>query len=187
MSNDDDTFFEDDEEEETLHDEDIAEDEDEEEIFEDVVDIEEIPTYDAEPVEKLVKFLADPWTLPVFIITLIGIAIILLTPPTIWAPNRYGILGVYFLLIASYVGIVFSLKTWIQAGTHRLRWAGPANIAIIVLSLVIGTIDTISWILIGVGLFPVLESPLLLLCFMVVFFAMYMLWMIQKSLDPEPR
>lgn len=184
---DDDTFFEDDEEDTPLADEDIAEEEDKEEIFEEIVDIAEIPTYEAEPGNNLVKFLADPWPLPVFIITLVGLAIVLFTPPTIWAPNRYGILGVYFLIIAAYVGIVFSLKTWLQAGTHRLRWAGPANIVIIVLSFVFGTLDTISWILTGVGLFPALDSPLLLLCFMLVFFSMYMLWMIQKSLDPEPR
>ncbi len=185
---DDDTFFEDEDADETLSAEDIAEDEEEEErILEEIVDIAEIPTYDTEPGEKLAKFLADPWTQPVFIITLIGLAIILFTPPTIWAPNRYMILGVYFLVIAAFVGIVFSLKTWTQAGTHRLRWAGPANIIVIGLSLVIGTIDTISWILTGLGLFPVLDSPLLLLCFMLVFFSMYMLWMIQKSLDPEPR
>ena len=188
MNNDDDTFFEDEDSDETLSAEDIAEDEEEEEILEEIVDIAEVRTYDdTAPGDKLTKFLADPWPLPVFIITLIGIAIVLLTPPTIWAPNRYGILGVYFLVIAAFVGIVFSLKTWVQAGTHRLRWAGPVNIIIIVLSLVIGTIDTISWILTGLGLFPVLESPLLLLCFMLVFFSMYMLWMIQKSLDPEPR
>ncbi len=188
MNNDDDTFFEDDAEDANLLDEDIAEEEDAKDLFEEVVDIKEIKTYDdAEPGEKLVKFLKDPWPLPIFIITLIGIAIILFTPPTIWDPHRYGILGVYFLVIAAFVGIVFSLKTWSQAGTHRLRWAGPVNIIIIGLSLGIGIIDTISWILTGVGLFPVLDSPLLLLCFMLVFFAMYMLWMIQKSLDPEPR
>lgn len=187
MNNEDDTFFEDDEAEETLHDEDIAEDVDEEEIFEEVVDIAEVRTYEAEPGEKLANFLKNPWPLPIFIITLIGLAIVLFTPPTIWAPNRYGILGVYFLMIAAFVGIVFSLITWSRAGTHRLRWAGPANIVIIVLSFVIGTIDTISWVLTGVGLFPVIDSPLLLLCFMLVFFSMYMLWMIQKSLDPEPR
>jgi hypothetical protein len=189
MNNDDDTFFEDEDADETLSAEDIAEDEEEEEkLLEEIVDIAEVRPYDAaEPGDKLAKFLADPWPLPVFIITLIGLAIILFTPPAIWAPNRYMILGVYFLVIAAFVGIVFSLKTWTQAGTHRLRWAGPVNIIVIVLSLVIGTIDTIRWILTGVGLFPALDSPLLLLCFMLVFFSMYMLWMIQKSLDPEPR
>ena len=186
MNKDDDTFFEDEDAEETLSAEDTAEDE-EEEILEEIVDIAEIRTYDAEPGEKLANFLKDPWPLPIFIITLIGIAIVLFTPPAIWNPHRYGILGIYFLIIAAFVGIVFSLITWSRAGTHRLRWAGPVNIIVIVLSLVIGTSDTISWILTGVGLFPALDSPLLLLCFMLVFFSMYMLWMIQKSLDPEPR
>ena len=187
MNKDDDTFFEDEDADENLSAEDIAEDEDEEEILEEIVDIAEIRTYDSEPGEKLANFLKDPWPLPIFIITLIGIAIILFTPSAIWDPHRYGILGIYFLIVAAFVGIVFSLITWSRAGTHRLRWAGPVNIIVIVLSLVIGTIDTISWILTGVGLFPALDSPLLLLCFMLVFFSMYMLWMIQKSLDPEPR
>ena len=71
MNNEDDTFFEDDEADENLSDEDIAEHEDEEEILEEIVDIAEIRTYEAEPGEKLVNFLKDPWPLPIFIIIFI--------------------------------------------------------------------------------------------------------------------
>lgn len=190
--NSDDIFFEDDdaeeEEEATFPDEDIAEDEVEEATFEDVVDFKEIRTYeDKEPGYAYANFLRDPWPPTALIITLIGLGIVLLTPSSIWAPNRYGILGVYFLISAGLVGIVFSLITWSRAGTHRLRWAGPVNIIIIVLSVVVGTADSISWILNGVSIIPVLDSSLLLLSFMLVFFSLYTLWMIQRSLDPEAR
>ncbi|MGY5872905.1 MAG: hypothetical protein RTV72_11710 [Candidatus Thorarchaeota archaeon] len=189
MNTDDDTFFEDDEEEEdaTFPDEDTAEEDEDEEDFEDVVDIKEVRSYDIDSKSSLTKFLADPWPLTVFIITVIGLGIVLLTPHSIWAPNRYGILGVFFLIVAALVGIVFSLITWQRAGTHRLRWAGPVNIIVIVLAVVVGITDTASWILTGTGMIPSLESSLILLCFMLVFFSLYMLWMIQRSLDPEPR
>ncbi len=186
----DDTFFEDEDAEEedaTFPDEDIAEDDGEEETFEEVVDFEEVRTYGEESSFGLTEFLRDPWPLTTLIITLIGLGIILLTPPAIWAPHRYGILGVYSLIAAGLVGIVFSLITWSRAGTHRLKWAGPVNIIVIALSVTVGTADTISWILNGTSIIPVLDSSLLLLSFMLVFFSLYTLWMIQRSLDPEPR
>ncbi|MFW9844907.1 MAG: hypothetical protein ACFFEV_10045 [Candidatus Thorarchaeota archaeon] len=191
MNSEDDTFFEEDEEEEDatfpdedVADEDIAEDEDEDII--DVVDT-EFRSYDEPSGSWLANFLADPWPPTVFIITVIGLGIVLLTPPDVWGPNRYGILGLFFLIVAAFAGIVFSLITWQRAGTHRLKWAGPVNIIVIVISTVVGTIDTISWITTGVGMIPLLETPLILLCFMMVFFSLYMLWMIQRSLDPEAR
>ena len=112
--NSDDIFFEDDdaeeEEESTFPDEDIAEDEVEEATFEDVVDFKEIRTYDdKEPGYAYANFLRDPWPPTALIITLIGLGIVLLTPSSIWAPNRYGILGVYFLISAGLVGIVLRL------------------------------------------------------------------------------
>jgi len=122
MTSDDNIFFEDEdieeEEDASFPDEDIAEDEDEEETFEDVVDFEEVRTYDdREPGQGYANFLKEPWPPTALIITLIGLAIVIFTPPEIWAPHRYGILGVYFLISAGLVGIVFSLITWSRAGT----------------------------------------------------------------------
>ncbi|TFG32951.1 hypothetical protein EU528_01990 [Candidatus Thorarchaeota archaeon] len=188
MNSEDDTFFEEDDEETTFPDEDIAdEDTEEDEDFEEETDFEVRSYEERDTVGWFTKFMADPWPPTVFLITIIGLGIVLFTPPAIWDPNRYGILGVFFLIVAALVGIVFSLITWSRAGTHRLKWAGPVNIAVIVLATGFGVIDTGSWILNGVGMFPELDTPLILLCFMLVFFSLYMLWMIQRSLDPEAR
>ncbi|MGY5880033.1 MAG: hypothetical protein RTV31_07265 [Candidatus Thorarchaeota archaeon] len=191
MNSEDDTFFEEDDEEATFPDEDIADEdlaeEDEVEVdFKDDTDF-EIRTYEEPSGGMLSKFIGEPWPLTVFIITVIGLGIVLLTPHEIWAPHRYGILGAFFLIVAALAGIVFSLITWNRAGTHRLKWAGPVNIIVIIISTAVGIIDTASWILTGFGMIPALDTPLILLCFMMVFFSLYMLWMIQRSLDPEAR
>jgi len=188
MNSDDDTFFEEEDEETTFPDEDVAdEDIEEDEDFEEEPDF-ELRSYDDKVSGSwFPKFISDPWPMTVFIITVIGLGIVLLTPADIWAPNRYSILGMFFLIVAALAGIVFSMITWVRAGTHRLRWAGPVNIIVILLATVFGIIDTISWMLTGFSMFPELDTPLILLCFMLVFFSLYMLWMIQRSLDPEAR
>ena len=189
MNSEDDTFFEEDDEEATFPDEDVADEDVAEEVEDFIEDTEfEVRTYEVGDSEGwFSKIMADPWPPTVFLITLIGLGIVLLTPPAIWDPNRYGILGVFFLIVAALVGIMFSLITWSRAGTHRLKWAGPVNIIVIVLAAGFGVIDTASWIVSGVGMIPELDTPLILLCFMLVFFSLYMLWMIQRSLDPEAR
>ena len=190
MNSDDDTFFEDEdaEEEATFPDEDIEDEDIEEEIEELIEETEEFRSYDDEDsISGFAKFMADPWPPTAFIITIIGLGLVLLTPHDIWAPNRYGIIGVFALLGMSLVGLVFSLITWQRAGTHRLKWAGPVNIMVILAAAGIGVVDTFSWILYNTGMIVGLDQPLILLCFMLVFFSLYMLWMIQRSLDPEPR
>lgn len=190
MNSEDDTFFEEDDEDATFPDEDIADEDQEEEAededFEDDTDF-EVRSYEQDSGGWFPKFISEPWPMTVFIITVIGLGIVLLTPPTIWALNHYSILGVFFLIVAALVGIVFSLVTWSRAGTHRLKWAGPANIIVILLATGVGVYDTIIWILTGAGMIPAIDTPLILLCFMLVFFSLYTLWMIQRSLDPEPR
>lgn len=189
MNSDDETFFEDEDAEEdtAFPDEDIEDDEVYEEDDEVKVDFEDVRSYDSDTTSGFVKFMSDPWPPTVFIITLIGLGIVLLTPPDIWAPNRYAILGLFALILASLVGIVFSLITWRRAGTHRLKWAGPVNIIVVLVAAGFGIADSISWMLNNTGIIAGLDSPLILLCFMLVFFSLYMLWMIQRSLDPEPR
>ena len=189
MNSDDDTFFEDEDVEEkaTLPDEDI-EDDDIEEAIEEIVEFKETRTYDdSDTTSNFTKLMAEPWPPTAFIITMIGLGLVLLTPPATWAIHRYGILALFALLAASLVGIMFSLITWNRAGTHRLKWAGPVNIIVILLAAGFGTADTISWILNNTGVIAGLDQPLILLTFMLVFFSLYMLWMIQRSLDPEPR
>jgi hypothetical protein len=188
MNSDDDTFFEDEDtdENETYADEDIV-DEDYEEDEEEEIELEEVRSYGDEGISGLAKFLADPWPPTVFLITIVGLGIVLLTPDAIWAPHRYSIIGIFFLFVMSLVGIAFSLITWNRAGTHRLRWAGPVNIIVILAAGGVGTADTVSWILNGTGIVAGLDQSLMLLCIMLVFFSIYMLWMIQRSLDPDAR
>lgn len=189
MNSDDDTFFEDEDAEEdaTFPDEDIEDEDIEVEVEEYIEEVKEVRTYDDDSISGFAKFMSDPWPPTAFIITLIGLGLVLLTPPEIWAPNRYGLIGIFALLGASLVGIVFSLITWKRAGTHRLRWAGPVNIIVILIASGFGVVDTFSWILYNAGMIAGLDQPLILLCFMLVFFSLYMLWMIQRSLDPEAR
>ncbi len=186
MNSDDDTFFEEDEEDiedASFPDEDIV-DEDEVEDQETLDVPDELRTY--EPgVGALAKFLQDPWPSIVFFITVIGLGLVLLTPPAIWNPFRYFILADYFLIVFGVIGIVFSLMTWSRAGTHRLKWAGPTNIIVVLASVSLGIIDSISWMVNSVGLFPTIETPLLPLSFMLVVFTMYTLWLVQRSLDPD--
>lgn len=186
MNKDDDTFFEDDEEDyedATFPDEDIEE-EDDEEVQIDIGGTKEVRSYEP-AMGHLTKFLKDPWPPVVFLITVVGLGFVLLTPPVIWNPHRYFILADYFLFVFGCVACVLSLKTWFRAGTHRLRWAGPVNIIVVIASAALGIIDSFSWMLSGIGLFPAVESPLLPLCFMLVIFTMYTLWLVQRSLDPD--
>jgi len=187
MNKDDDTFFEEDEEDfedVTFPDEDIEEEGAEEDSEKSLAVPEETRTY-GPSTSKMEKFLKDPWSPGVFVLTLIGIGLVLLTPPAIWNPFRYFILADYFLIVFGFAGIVFSLMTWNRAGTHRLRWAGPSNIIVVLASVTLGIIDSISWIANGVGLFPSIATPLLPLSFMLVVFTMYTLWLVQRSLDPD--
>ncbi len=190
MNSNDDTFFEDEdiEEDATFPDEDVEDEDLEEDLEEEEeIEFEDARSYDTEGLTGLAKFLVDPWSPIVFLITIIGLGIVLLTPDSIWAPHRYSIIGIFFLIVMCLVGIVFSLITWNRAGTHRLKWAGPVNIIVILAAGGVGILDTLSWMLNNTGLVAGLDQSLLLLCFMLVFFSLYMLWMIQRSLDPEAR
>lgn len=187
MKKDDETFFENnyDEDEEDL----AFPDEDEEDIEEvDEDEYEEIEEVFAERyTERSSGFFLDPWPRVVFILTIIGLGVVLLTPPAFWSVWNYFILADYFLIVFVGVAIVFSLITWNKAGTHRLRWAGPSNIIVCLLCGAIGTLDTASWILSGVGLFAGIDTPLISLCMVLVFFSLYTLWLVQRSFGAEQR
>ena len=187
MNSDDDTFFEEEDEDEDFADEDIEDEDFADDFEEEEIKPEDVRSYDTGGLSGLTKFLADPWSPTVFLITIIGLGIVLLTPDAIWAPNRYNIIGIYALILLSMVGIVFSLITWKRAGNHRLKWAGPVNIIVILAAATVGIIDTASWIFYNTSIVVGLDQSLLLLCFMLVFFSIYMLWMIQRSLDPDTR
>ena len=119
MNSDDDTFFEEEDEDEDFADEDIEDEDFADDFEEEEIKPEDVRSYDTGGLSGLTKFLADPWSPTVFLITIIGLGIVLLTPDAIWAPNRYNIIGIYALILLSMVGIVFSLITWKRAGNHR--------------------------------------------------------------------
>lgn len=189
MKRDDETFFEDDndedEEDTSFPDEDTEDDEVEEVDREEYADIEEV--FSEPSGERLTGFIEDPYPPIVFILTIIGLGIVFLTPPAIWAVWNYFILGNYFLIVFVGVAIIFSLVTWSKAGTHRLRWAGPTNVAVALLCGAIGTLDTVSWMISGTGLFVGIETPLLSLLIMIVIFSLYSLWLVQRSFGHQQR
>lgn len=189
MKRDDETFFEDDSNEDE---EDTAfPDEDEEADEVEVVDKEEYAEIEEVFSERGRKgfsgLMIDPWPRVVFILTLIGLGIVFLTPTAIWSVWNYFILGNYLLIVFVGVAIVFSMVIWSKAGTHRLRWAGPTNVIVVLLCGAIGTLDTASWMSSGAGIFAGIETPLLSLLIMLVIFSLYSLWLIQRSFGHQPR
>jgi hypothetical protein len=184
MKKEDEPFFEDDhdEDEEDLAfpDEDV-EDEDYAEVEEVEEDDEVYDTYYEPRGPRLSGFLSDPWPGIVFILTIIGLGVVLITPPAIWAVWNYFILADYFLIVLVGVAIIFSLVTWSKAGGHRLRWAGPTNVIVALLCGSIGTLDSASWMLSGTGLFAGVDTPVISLCMVLTVFSLYTLWLVQRS------
>jgi hypothetical protein len=189
MKRDDKTFFEDDsgedEENTAFPDEDEEDVEVEEVDEEEYEEIEEVFSEDGQM--RLTGLMMDPWPRVVFILALIGLGIVLLTPPAIWSVWNYFILGDYILIVAVGVAIVFSLGVWNKVGTHRLRWAAPTNVIVVLLCGAIGTLDTASWMVYGAGLLAGIDTPLLSLLIMLVIFSLYSLWMVQRSFGQQQR
>ena len=184
MNHDDDTFYEDDEYEEE-EDEDEFPDEEYEEDEED--DYESLELLDEPHEPRLAKFVEDPWPPTTFILVIIGLAIVLLTPPSFWALWNYFIIANYFMIIIGGVAIAYSLVTWNRAGKHRLRWAAVVNLILIIAVVVVGTLDTFSWIVSLHSLFPGVDTPILSLALVLAVFSIYSLWVIQRNFAPPKR
>ena len=192
MSSEDDEFFEDEEydEDDSFPDEEEYEEEEEEEDEDDHLDEDDYIEEDLDERtlrERVAVFIEDPWPKTVFFLMLVGFALVLLTPYGVWALYRYSIMGVFILVILAGVGAVYSLTTWIRAGADKLRYAGITNLAVVILATVLGGLDTLFWVLFGTSVIPGYEVSLLFICYVLVIFSLYSLWMIQKSLDPQPR
>lgn len=185
MNSEDDTFFEDDDE----YDDTFPDEEEEEEYEEDEVDIDfdEDSYLDRTRAERIQEFVANPWPKTAFALMLVGFALVFLTPPDFWATWRHFIIANYVLLMLGAAGFVFSLITWSKAGQNRLRWAGITNIFVVLAGVIIGFLDTASWMLLGTSIVPGFETPLLAFCYVLVIFSLYSLWMLQKSFDPSSR
>jgi hypothetical protein len=190
MKREDEPFFEDDhdedEEDEAFPDED-TEDEDYAEV--EVVKEDETPfadLYGSEPKgSRMSRLLADPWPRIVFVLTIIGLGVVLLTPPAIWAVWNYFILSDYFLIVLVGVAVIFSLVTWSRAGGHRLRWAGPTSAIVALLCGSIGTLDSANWMLYDTSLIAGVDTPLIPLCMVLTLFSLYTLWAIQRNFGQD--
>ncbi len=169
-------------------DEEYEDDEDYEE--EDFEDEEDFP----EEVERVLRrqeesrfttFLEDPWPKTAFVLILIGFAIILPWPETIWFTWLYHIIALYVLSILGVVAMVYSLKAWITTST-RIRFIGMTFIVISVVCLIVGFIDTIAWAITGNSFIPALQTPLVVLLVVIEVFLIYTLW-IMRSQFMEPK
>ncbi len=182
MNSDEDTFFEDDSDEE----------EEEEDDFPDEVDPEDD---DYEPIEalyepgegRLESFTNAPWPPTTFVLVVIGLAMVLLTPPDLWALFNYFLIADYFMIILGGAAIAFSLVTWTRAGTHRLRWAGVTNLILVTALLIIATLDTLSWMISAQSIIPGVDTPIITLALVLVVFSIYSLWVIQRNFAGPKR
>lgn len=184
MNSDEDIFFEDDETEEEEVDDDFPDEEDKEEEEDDYDPADAL----YEPGgERLAKFVEDPWPQTTFILVIIGLAMVLLTPPAIWALWNYFLIANYFMIILGGAAITYSLLTWNRAGRHRLRWAGITNLFVVIILLVIATLDTFSWMATAHSIIPGVDTPIITLALVLVIFSIYSLWVIQRNFAGPKR
>jgi len=184
MNSDEDTFFEDDEydeeeeEEDDFPDEEFEEDDDEY----DPMDV----MYDSDE-ERFAKFAEDPWPPTTFIMVVIGLAMVLLTPPNIWAYWNYFLIADYFMIILGGAAIAYSIVTWVRAGQHRLRWAGLTNLVLVLALVIITTLDTFSWVVNLQSIIPGIQTPIISLALVLAIFSIYSLWVIQRNFAQPQR
>jgi len=185
MNSDDDTFFEDDEYEEEEEEEDDFPDR--EETEDEADDYDPIDAIYEPGGQILAKFVKDPWPPTTFILVIIGLAMVLLTPPDLWANFNYFLITDYFMVILGGAAMAFSLVTWSRAGKHRLRWAGVTNLILVAALLVVATLDTFSWIATAQSIFPGVDTPIITLALVLVVFSIYSLWVIQRNFGEPNR
>lgn len=185
MNSDEDTFYDDDE-----YDEDEEEDEDfpdVEEVDEDDDDYEPRYGFDEPQSERLANFINDPWPPTTFVLVIIGLVMVLFTPPDLWAVYNYFLIANYFMIVLGGAAIAYSLITWSRAGRHRLRWAGVTSLIVVILLVIVSTLDTFSWIFASQSIIPGLDTPIISLGFVFVVFSIYSLWAIQRNFGPPQR
>ena len=180
MNSDEDTFFEDDEYEE----------EEEEDSFPDEEDYEE--DYDPadalyETGSRLESFADDPWPQTTFILVVIGLALVLLTPPDIWFAWNYFLIADYFMIIIGGAAVAYSIVTWVRAGNHRLRWAGLTNLILVLALIIVATLDTFSWVVNLQSIIPGISTPIISLALVLAVFSIYSLWVIQRNFAAPKR
>lgn len=130
--------------------------------------------------DRLGKFMEDPWLKMSFFLAVIGLIIVLFTPPEIWNPWRYLIAGNYLVIVFAAVGTIFGLKIWREGGNSNLRFGGPTNMLVILACAVVATLDTISWIITNTSFIQGFAVSLIPSMLMIIIFCFYTLWLIQR-------
>ncbi|MHA2025072.1 MAG: hypothetical protein ACW98U_04140 [Candidatus Thorarchaeota archaeon] len=184
MTSEDDTFFEDEETEEEVE----EEEEEEEDDFPDEEDAEGYDSrYAIDQPSRLTKFADDPWPTTVFLLLVAGFGVVF-APSILWAgANRYFLLAVYVLIILCGAALAFSIVTWEKARGSRLRYAGLTNFVVVVICGVIGTADSISWVVNVQSIIPGIDTPIISLVMVLVVFSIYTLWIVQKNFSGPRR
>ncbi|MGY5864508.1 MAG: hypothetical protein RTV41_07870 [Candidatus Thorarchaeota archaeon] len=182
MTSEDDTFFEEEEYEEDV------EEEEEEDDFPDKEDDEGYdPRYEIDGPSPLAKFADDPWPTTAFLLLVAGFCVVF-APSILWAGvNRYFLIAIYVLIILCGAAMAFSIVIWENARGSRLRYAGLTNFVVVVISGVIGTADSISWVVNFQSIIPGITSPLISLVMVLVVFSIYTLWIIGKNFSGPRR
>ncbi|MHA1963729.1 MAG: hypothetical protein ACXACG_04425 [Candidatus Thorarchaeota archaeon] len=184
MNSDEDTFFEDDEYEEEEEEDDFP---DVEVVDEDDDDYYPKDALDEPRGERLAKFVDNPWPPTTFVLVVIGLAIVLLTPHDLWRIWNYFLIADYFMIILGAVAIAYSLVTWSRAEGHRLRWAGLTNLFVVFTCVILATLDTFSWMVNAQSIIPAVQTPIITLAIVIVVFSIYSLWVIQRNFAPQNR
>ena len=184
MNSDEDTFFEEDEYDDEEEDDDFP---DVEVVDEDDDDYDPSEVLDTLGGNRLEKFVDDPWPPTTFVLVIIGLVMVLFTPPDIWAIWNYFMIANYFMIILGGAALAYSLITWNRAGKHRLRWAGFTNLFVIIILLVVSILDTFSWIANAQSIIPGIDTPIITLAMVLVIFSIYSLWAIQRNFGPPQR
>ena len=175
--------FDDSEEEDAFYEDDDYEEDEEyedEEDFEDWEPSREVVIGRASS-ERLEAFISDPWPSLAFVMVLVGFAVVLPWPPSVWFAWSYFLLGFYFILIVSAAAAVLSLETWIRS-PNRSRYLGPVFLIALVAVVLMATVDTVSWVQTGASIIPELTGPYLLqLALLIDIFAVYTMWIVRRS------
>ncbi len=149
-------------------------------------EIRDVPSEPVLPGGTIAAFLNDPSPYLGIPLVIVGLLIVLLTPPEVWAPNRYSLLGGYLLFVLAAAASYFALKVWFLTSTGWLRFGGPTNLIVIWATVGIASVDLLSWLVAGASIFGIgFVEPLVSTGLIIVLFCFYSLWLIQRTIERD--
>ncbi|TXT55867.1 MAG: conserved membrane protein of unknown function [Candidatus Thorarchaeota archaeon] len=177
-----------------VSDEDTFDEEYEEEEYEETFpDAEEdeyeepVRTYEQPRVDRWKEFLADPYPKVTFILSIIGIAVVVLMPPDISYYWKWTLVGLYFLMVIVGAGSVMAIKAWKMAEGRMIRYGGLTNLFVMYGSIIIALADIIVQIATGNSIVPGFSGSLVGIAGIIILFSVYSLWLIQRVVTSEGR